>query len=423
MEDNAPKTRVATPGQGSPEDPVASRQSVRILRLIARMNLGGPALHVNLLSSRLDARRFETLLVRGRTGQGEESLDSPPPEPPHWQIRALPSLGSAVHPWRDLVSLVELIRIARRFKPHVVHTHTAKAGMLGRLAALCCLSPRPVIVHTFHGHVLRGYFGPVLTGFYRAVERSLARISDRLVCVSANNMEELVGLGVGRRKQYQVIPVGLDLDALTPSDGNTERLRCELSISGSDVIATFVGRLVQVKRVDRLLHAIARARTAGAPLHLVVVGDGELRSRLETLARSLGIDAVTHFLGYRAEVGGIVAASDLAVLSSDNEGTPVSLIHAGAVGVPSVATAVGGVSEVVLQDGGLLVDRDDLEGFANGLRRLAEDSPLREALGRRAREHVWARFTVERLVGDIESLYEELLANRQLSLDRGPSLP
>jgi len=314
---------------------------------------------------------------------------------------------------QDLVCVVELVRIARRFGPHIVHTHTAKAGLLGRVAALFCRSPRPVVVHTFHGHVLKGYFGPVLSGFYRAVERSLSRISDRLICVSANNMEELIGLGVGRRRQYRVIPVGLDLNELTGSTGDTEPLRGELGISNGEVIATFVGRLVPVKRVDRLLRAIARARAGGVPLRLVVVGDGELRSRLEALAQHLGIATVVHFLGYRGEVRGIVAASDIAVLSSDNEGTPVSLIHAGAVGVPSVATDVGGVSEVVAQDGGVLVDRDDVEGFADGLRRLAQDATLREELGRRAREHVWARFTVGRLVEDVQSLYDELLVDRQ----------
>jgi glycosyltransferase involved in cell wall biosynthesis len=286
--------------------------------------------------------------------------------------------------------------------------------MLGRLTALFSRRPRPVVVHTFHGHVLRGYFGPLLTGFYRAVERGLARISDQLICVSAQNMEELIGLGVGRRRQFRVIPVGLDLDSMAPPSAMAHALRDELRISADDVIATFVGRLVPIKRVDRLLQATALARAWGVPVQLVVVGDGELRSDLETLARELRIEAVVHFLGYRAEVGSIVAASDIAVLSSDNEGTPVSLIHAGAVGVPSVATAVGGVSEVVLQDGGVLVERDDIEGFARGLRRLAEDPALREQLGKRAREHVLASFAAERLVVDMQCLYEELLLNRQL---------
>jgi len=262
--------------------------------------------------------------------------------------------------------------------------------------------------------VLRGYFGPLLTGFYRAVERGLARISDQLICVSAQNMEELIGLGVGRRRQFRVIPVGLDLESMAPPSAMAHALRDELRISADDVIATFVGRLVPIKRVDRLLQATALARAWGVPVQLVVVGDGELRSDLETLARELRIEAVVHFLGYRAEVGSIVAASDIAVLSSDNEGTPVSLIHAGAVGVPSVATAVGGVSEVVLQDGGVLVERDDIEGFARGLRRLAEDPALREQLGKRAREHVLASFAAERLVVDMQCLYEELLLNRQL---------
>ena len=413
MEDEAPEDLGASRHDRSREDRIRLDEPVRVLRVIARMNLGGPALHVNLLSSRLDARRFQTLLIRGQTGDGEESLNGPV-SGPHWQVRTVPSLSSAIRPWRDLLSLIELVRLARGFEPDVVHTHTAKAGMLGRLTALFSRRPRPVVVHTFHGHVLRGYFGPLLTGFYRAVERGLARISDQLICVSAQNMEELIGLGVGRRRQFRVIPVGLDLESMAPPSAMAHALRDELRISADDVIATFVGRLVPIKRVDRLLQATALARAWGVPVQLVVVGDGELRSDLETLARELRIEAVVHFLGYRAEVGSIVAASDIAVLSSDNEGTPVSLIHAGAVGVPSVATAVGGVSEVVLQDGGVLVERDDIEGFARGLRRLAEDPALREQLGKRAREHVLASFAAERLVVDMQCLYEELLLNRQL---------
>jgi glycosyltransferase involved in cell wall biosynthesis len=294
--------------------------------------------------------------------------------------------------------------VVRSFRPQIVHTHTAKAGALGRTAALSSGRPRPLIVHTYHGHVLEGYFGRAVTAGYRGVERGLARFSDRLVGVSQATVDDLVRLRVAPRERFEVIPLGLELDRFLELGPAPE--------ASGDVVALYAGRLVPIKRVDLLLRALARARAAGAPLRLVVLGDGELRPALERLAAELGIAASVTFLGYRDDVVPHLAAADLAVLSSANEGTPVALIEAAAAGRPSVGTRVGGVADVVAEGTGRLVASGDEEALAHALTELAGDRELRLRLGAAARDHVRARYSSERLLADVDRLYRELLDAR-----------
>src|SRR4051812_10080855 len=270
----------------------SSPERVRVLRVIARMNLGGPAYHVSLLSGRMDPARFETLLVSGRVPPGEDSAEDLAERYGARLVRSR-HLGPALRPLDDLRALGEVARIARRFRPDIVHTHTAKAGMIGRLAAEVC-RPRPIVVHTYHGHVLEGYFSAPVERFYRLLERALATRTDRLVAVSTAVVDDLVRLGVADRSRFDVIPLGLELDPflelpLEPSGPFRE----ELGVRSDEVLATFVGRIAPIKRVDVVIRALARARELGAPVRLAVVGDGELRAELETLTRSLGCtDAV-----------------------------------------------------------------------------------------------------------------------------------
>jgi glycosyltransferase involved in cell wall biosynthesis len=372
--------------------------------------MGGPAHQACLLSGRrLDPGRYETLLVHGSLPAGEESM-ADLAEREGARTLFLPTLVQPVRPQNDLRALASLMRIVRRFRPDVVHTHTAKAGFLGRQAAVLSLRPPPVIVHTYHGHVLEGYFGPLKTGVYRRLERSLARHSDRLVAVSNATADDLVRLGVAPRAQFRVIPLGLDLSGYESSQGQDgSDLRSELGIGEGDVLVVYVGRVVPIKRLDVLIRAVAHARRAGGPLKLAIVGDGETRLHLEGLASELGIRESVQFLGYRRDLPRLFAAADIAALSSDNEGTPVSLIEAGAAGLPAVATEVGGVSEVIGPDNGVLVPQGNVEALGQALVRLAQDQPLRERLGLSAREAALKRYRAERLVSDIEQLYRELL--------------
>jgi glycosyltransferase involved in cell wall biosynthesis len=388
-------------------------ERIRVLRVIARLNMGGPAHHVSLLSGLLDQDRYETLLLHGEVGPGEGSLDELARRR-HAHLGVVPGLGPELNPVRDLQALVALVRAVRRFRPAIVHTHTAKAGMLGRLAAVIGGRPRPIIVHTYHGHVLEGYFGPVRNAFYRWLERRLARVSDALIGVSQATVDDLVRLRIAPASKFRVVPIGLDLGAFTNATADNGRaFRDEAGVGQGDVLLTWVGRLVPIKRVDVLLRAFARARADGAPGRLAIVGDGELRPQLTELASELGMAEHVWFAGYREDMVGVAAASDVAVLSSDNEGTPVSLIEAAAAATPAASTAVGGVADVVTERTGMLAPAGDSDALGDAIARLASDPALRAQMGRRAREHVSARYSVERLLADIDALYGELMGVRR----------
>ena len=374
--------------------------------------MGGPAHQAALLSGRrFDPDRYETLLVHGSLAAGEASL-AELAEAEGATMRFVPELRQPVRPLRDSHALLKLIRLARAFKPDVVHTHTAKAGFLGRQAALA-VRPRPVIVHTYHGHVLEGYFGAAKARLYRELERGLAGVSDRLIGVSQATVDDLVRLGVAPSERFSVIPLGLDLDPLAePGEASRLASRGELGVDTEAILLVFVGRIVPIKRLDLLLRAVAQAKQSEPRLRLAVVGDGDERPALEHQATELGIAADVLFLGYRRELRPIFAAADLAVLSSDNEGTPVSLIEAAAAGLAAVATDVGGVREVISEETGTLVSRGDASALAAAVLEMAADTQRREKLGRAARRRALSRYGAERLLGDIDALYRELVAVR-----------
>lgn len=381
----------------------ASRERIRVLRVIARLNIGGPAYHVSILSGRLDPDRYDTLLVAGRPGPGEGSFED---LARHYGARyeSLAALSPSVDPFSDWRALAALRSIVRTFRPHIVHTHTAKAGALGRTAALLAGTRRPRIVHTYHGHVLDGQLGAPMTAALRGAEHILGRFSDRLIGVSQATVDDLVRLGVARPERFAAIPLGLDLDRFLALDPPAER-------DGGDLVALFAGRLAPVKRVDVLLRAVARARAAAPRLRLIVLGDGELRPDLERLARHLGIADAVDFVGFHADVTPYLERAGLGVLSSRMEGTPVALIEAAAAARPMISTRVGGVADVVVPGTGRLVENGDEEGLAAALAQLAADPAQRREMGARAREHVRRRYRAERLLADIDELYQELLAS------------
>jgi glycosyltransferase involved in cell wall biosynthesis len=397
---------------------LARAGTIRVLRVIARMNIGGPAHHVSMLSGRLDPDRFETLLVHGRVAPGEGSFEFLAAQE-GCNVHVVPSLGPEIRLLADLKALVGLVRVMRAYRPQIVHTHTAKAGFVGRLAAVLALRPRPVVVHTYHGHVLEGYFGRVGSAVYRTLERWLAHVTDCLIGVSQATVDDLVRLRVAPRDRFRVVPLGLDLRRfLQPDSGAALALRERCGIGPGDVLVGFVGRLVPIKRVDLVLRAIARARGHDLPLRLIVIGDGPCRGTLEQLARTLGLGDGVRFLGYLRDSSIAAAAADIAILASDNEGTPVALIEAAAAGRPAVATDVGGVREVVVPGAGILVPARDPDALADALMPLVVEPETRARMGARARDHVTRSYSVERLLDDVAGLYEELMAARHNAAQR-----
>ena len=374
--------------------------------------MGGPAKHVGLLSGRrMQDRGYDTLLVHGSLAPGEESLrDFAAAEGA--ELIFASALIQPIRPGSDLRALGQLARLIRRFRPDIVHTHTAKAGFVGRSAALLA-GARPIVVHTYHGHVLKGYFGATKTALYRGLERGAARFTDRLIGVSQATVDELVELGIAPRERFIVVPLGLALEPFAALEPEPDLgARHELGLSTEEVLLTYVGRVVPIKRLDLLLEALALTRRDGVRAQLAIAGDGEIRPGLEATARRLGIAESVRFLGYRRDLPKLAAASDAAVLSSDNEGTPVSLIEAAAAARPAIATDVGGVREVVDEESGILVPPGDAAALAEGIERLAQSPDTRARLGRQARRRALARFSAERLIEDIDTLYRGLLAQR-----------
>ncbi len=387
-------------------------ERVKVLRVIARLNMGGPALHVAYLTAGLQKRGYDTTLAAGSLARGEDSMAFVA-EGLGVEVVRVDELGREISPLRDLLATFKLARLIRRERPQILHTHTAKAGTVGRVAALLAGSHRPpIVVHTFHGHVLRGYFGPVRSLMFRLLERWLASSTTALVAVSPQVRDDLVALGIAPRERFAVIRLGIELDARVAAqqDGRSES-RHYLGIPVNRFAVGWIGRMTAVKRTDDVLVAFKALRDRGVDACLCMVGDGPDRGQLERRAHELGIVRDTLFLGYQENVGPFYAAFDALVLPSGNEGTPVSAIEALAAGRPVVATRVGGVPDVV-RDGedGFLVDAGATDELADRLARLARDPELREQMGRRGRERVLPRYAVDRLVDDVDQLYRELLS-------------
>lgn len=371
---------------------------IRVLRVIARMNVGGPALQVTALADGLDPQRFEQRLLVGEVDRGE--ADYLALRAPHVATERVHGLGRTPSPVGDLRALVSIRRVIREFRPHIVHTHTAKAGVLGRSAAM--LARAPVRVHTFHGHLLHGYFSPLVTRGVITVERSFARRTTRLVAVGKRVRDELLAAGIGRPDQYTVVPPGIQL----PSPPTRDAARAELTVPADVPVVAFVARLTHVKRPDRFADVALRIAADRPDTVFLIAGEGDLLADLQDRLAGLGANA--HFLGWRSDVETIYAASDVVVLTSDNEGMPVSLIEAAAIGCPAVTTRVGSAPEVVL-DGqtGLVVDVD-VEAISRATLRVLEDRALRNRFGGAALTHARNHFSSARLVTDTAEIYEEL---------------
>jgi glycosyltransferase involved in cell wall biosynthesis len=328
----------------------------------------------------------------------------------------VPDMQREVAPLHDARSIRRLTTIMRHERPHILHTHTAKAGALARAAALAAGDARPpIIVHTFHGHVLKGYFGPGRTAFFKQVERSLARMSDVLVAVSPEVRDELIAHGVAPADKFTVIRLGIPLAERLGDETANLDYRALYGIPDDAFVVGWVGRMTGVKDTDAVLEIVRTTRERGVPAVLCMVGDGPDRERLEQVAHDLGIVRSTYFVGYQSDVAGYYRLFDAFLLPSVNEGTPVSAIEALASGTPVVATRVGGVPDVVTEGiDGFLVDAGDTEAAADRLAELAGDPELRSRLGAAGRENAVERYSVERLVDDVDRLYKSLLAAKGL---------
>jgi glycosyltransferase involved in cell wall biosynthesis len=393
----------------------AERQSLSIVHAIARLNVGGAALHVIELAARQQARGHRVAIVAGTLSPGEESMEYLAHDL-GVQIIDLPALQRELSPRADFVAMRELRRSVHRRRADVLHTHTAKAGATGRIGAALPGGggvPRATI-HTFHGHVLAGYFPPHRERVFIQAERILARHTSAIVAVSVEVRDDLVRLGVAPAKRIAVIPYGFDLSGFRPAKP-TERAkrRTALHVPADAFVIGWVGRLAAIKRPHDLVRVVAALADRGVDGYLVAVGDGEERASVERLAAELGVTGRCRLVGYRRDVREWYGVFDAFVLTSENEGTPVVAIEALAAGCPVVATRAGGTATVV-RDGetGFLAPVGDVGVLASRLLELATDPHAAAAMGKAGGADVRRRFSADAMEDSVETLYRSILERR-----------
>jgi glycosyltransferase involved in cell wall biosynthesis len=391
-----------------------TKGSIKILRIVARLNIGGPAIHVVLLTAGLDPKRFDSRLVSGRENAGEGSMLDYALAHGVQPIIIPEIVGEFSLGPREFKALAQLYRLMRREKPDVVHTHTAKAGFVGRVAAR--LARVPVVVHTFHGHVLQGYYNPVKTSLLRRMERALARVTDCILAVSEGVKQDLVAYGVAAPEKILVMPLGLELEPFLDGHAARGAFRREWHLQASDRLVGIVGRIFPIKNHYLFLDAAALVAQEEPAARFVIVGDGLLRAEIEHQAQALGLSDRVIFTGWRRDLPSIYADLDVLAVTSNNEGTPVSAIEAMAAACPVVATRVGGLPDLI-RDGetGLLVPPADAPAVAAAIVRLLRQPGEARRLGQAGRAMVRERFAVQRLVSDMEQLYQALLQRHYTS--------
>jgi glycosyltransferase involved in cell wall biosynthesis len=389
-----------------------SARPLSIVHVIARLNVGGAALHVLQLAHEQSRRGHDVIVVAGTLAAGETSMEyvAHDLDVVVWK---LPVLQRELSLRADGAAIIALRTIIRERRPDVLHTHTAKAGATGRLAALTSGEARPAaVVHTYHGHVLSGYFSRRWEHIFRRIERVLAHVTGTLVAVSDEERDDLVGFGVARASRFAVVPYGFDLPEWSETDDQSRaRIRGELGLSDDTFTIGWAGRMTAIKRPLDLVRTLRAVRDEGVDAALVLVGDGDDRAQIETLARELGVSDSCRFVGFQQRIREWYTAVDASLLTSANEGTPVVAIESLAAGRPVVATRAGGTGSVVVDGAnGYLRTIGDIAGLAERLAMLARDPELRDRLGRQGADDVRSRFTIDRMTDELDAVYRRLLA-------------
>ena len=378
----------------------AQTPPIKVMQVIARMNVGGPAVIVAELMRGMDSSKYQQTLVTGYCADDEaDYLETVATDIPAIRINAL---GRSVSLLKDLSSFFALVKLIRRLKPDVIHTHTAKAGVLGRLASLVA-GGSAKRVHTFHGHLLHGYFNAPKRAIMIAMERILGWFTFRIIAIGNVVKNDLLDVGIGSAKKFLVFFPGLP----EPKPTNRQEMRKVLGLAGDTLYCTFVGRLTYIKRPDRLLDVAVLLESRGVKVHFLVAGEGEQFE--SSKSRATHDQLPITFLGWRSDTDAILTASDIAILCSDNEGIPLTLIQAAQAGLPIVATNVGSISDIVVSGSNGLLTATNPEALAEAIEILANDSALRQSMGsegqRRAREF----FSLARMISDHSNLYSRCM--------------
>ena len=379
---------------------------IRVMRIIARMNMGGPAVQVSGLMRGFNAVEFDHRLYTGFCAAEEaDYLEVVATDVIATRIEGF---GRRVSLGGDIRALISLVKEIRDFKPHVIHTHTAKAGFLGRIASIVSLHSS-IRVHTFHGHLLNGYFGKLKRSLVVIAEKCLASFTDQLLAVGDKVRQDLLQAGIGSKEKFGLMPPGLSLGAI-PTKSESQK---SFGLSTNRLQCAFIGRVTQIKRPDRFLNVVSEIRKRSLDLDFFIVGDGELLRSCQERIDEEGLSVT--ILGWQSDIEKVLSAADIVILTSDNEGTPLTLIQAGMAGLPVVTTNVGSVHEIVIDGVTGFVTSLDIQEMASTLEKLVQDKDLRAQLGTAAKDFTLKHFGVQRLVHDHEVLYKKILSSRASS--------
>lgn len=399
-------------------------QKIRILRIIARLNIGGPAIQAINLTKAFSSNEYDSLLVCGRVSSHEGDMSYLAKESGVSPIY-LPQLSREISPINDLISFLRIRDIIRTYRPHIIHTHTAKAGALGRLSAFSLrgIIPKPVLIHTFHGHVFRGYFSPIKGSLFLQIERALARISSRIIVISPKQKDEICyKYRVSTPDKVKIIPLGFDLLPFESKHSESKEIRDKFIENGRFLIG-IVGRLTAIKNHRMFIDAvkILKKRNKLASFRFIIVGDGELKEDIFQRVRESALDGYVKFVGWQKFMPPWYQAMDGIILTSLNEGTPVTIIEAMASGKPVIATDVGGVRDLLgdeivkehkrfkITRYGLLVPSNEPEVLADAIIYFKENYSLLKKSFYSAKRFVYERYSIKRLVSDLDRLYKDIL--------------
>ncbi len=381
----------------------AESAPIKVLRIITRMNIGGPAVQVSGLMQGMDKTVFIQELVTGRCLDNEvDYLES---KLPNLKVTRIETLSRRVSMFSDISTLLFLIKKIREFKPDIIHTHLAKAGVIGRVASLLS-GHKTIRIHTYHGHLLTGYFTGYKLALLIFVEKSLAKVTHHLVAVGEKVKEDLIEVGIGSRAKFSVVNPGVQIQPLP----DRQKVLTKLDLDQEIIYCAFIGRLTKIKRPDRMLEVAGELKNRNTKIHFIVAGGGELLAESKKIALKQNLPVT--FLGWQEDIEEVLAISDLVLLTSDNEGTPIALIQAGMAGIASVNTNVGSIAEVVVNNQTGLITDFLVKNIADSLEKLVLNSQLRKQYGQAASQFCLGKFHTEIMISNYSKLYKQLISKK-----------
>ncbi len=403
---------------------------IKVMRIFSRLNIGGPSIHTILLTSGLNKKLFNSILVVGREGPDEGNMMDLA-EQKNVQPIIISEMQREISLKNDFISIKRILSLIIKEQPKIVHTHTAKAGFLGRISIIIFkLIPfillkipkhkkRIKVFHTFHGNIFTGYFGSLKTKLFIYIEKFLAIFTTKIICLNELQKEELMNFGITSKNKIVTIPLGLELNRFIHNQ-NKGLLRSELKIKEDIILIGIVARLVPIKNHLLFVNGIMNLINAnfGNKIRALIIGDGESRKSLEEYVKNKSLSKYIHFLGFRNDLESIYSDLDIVALTSNNEGTPVALIEAMANNLPIITTNVGGIGNIVgvgkkiidkddflLLENGIMINANDLNGFTKALLYMCDNKAKRISMGKDSRRLVYPRYDISMLYKNIESLY------------------